>query len=105
MRHAQLAWLGLLGGLTAAAAVTDIVWREQGRHASWTPPSLVPGVWGSSHPGHGGWQDDKNATPSVHTLQTEHFRKQPEATYVTHWHTAQVDQFNTMGYAIVGDCG
>ena len=74
MRHAQLAWLGLLSGLTAAAAVPDIVWREQERHASWTSPSLVSDVWDNGHSEHGGWWNESSsntAPPSVHMLQSD----------------------------------
>ena len=54
LRRAQLArHAGAAGRTDCCVAVPDIVWQEQGRHASWTPPSLLTGVRDISHPVHG----------------------------------------------------
>ena len=59
MRRSQLApHAGAAGRTDCSTGVPDIVWRDQGRHASWTPLSSVSGVWGISHPRHRSWQGD-----------------------------------------------
>ena len=45
-RRAQLArHAGAAGQTDCSAAVPDILWREQGRYASWTSASLLIGLW------------------------------------------------------------